>query len=99
MHNHFKVISISHKTASVEVRERMALDSEETMQVLERVRDLFALRDVLVLSTCNRSEIYYGSDEDLGEELIKILVIQKNLKDAKDFNGYFKNITDHGQAV
>ncbi len=99
MHNRFKVISISHKTASVEVRERMALDSEETIQVLERVRDLFALRDVLVLSTCNRSEIYYGSDEDLGEELIKILAIQKNLKDVEYFNGYFKNITDHGQAV
>ena len=99
MHNHFKVISISHKTATVEVRERMALNQEGTVQVLERIRDLFALRDVLVLSTCNRSEIYYGSDEDLSVELIKILALQNNLEDAADFESYFENITDHLKAV
>ncbi len=99
MHNHFKVISISHKTAAVEVRERMALNSEETIQVLERVRDIFALRDVMVLSTCNRSEIYYGSDKDLSEELIKILALQNNLEDVEYFKSYFENITDHLQAV
>ena len=99
MHNSFKVISISHKTAPVEVRERMALNPEETIEVLERIRDLFDLRDVLVLSTCNRSEIYYGSEEDLSKELIKIIALQNNLKDAKEFHSHFINITDHRQAV
>ena len=99
MHNSFKVISISHKTAPVEVRERMALNPEETIEVLERVRDLFDLRDVLVLSTCNRSEIYYGSEEDLSKELIKIIALQNDLEDAKEFHSYFINITDHRQAV
>lgn len=99
MHNSFKVISISHKTAPVEVRERMALNPEQTIEVLERVRDLFDLRDVLVLSTCNRSEIYYGSEEDLSKELIKIIALQNNLEDAKEFHSHFINITDHRQAV
>ena len=66
----------------MEVRERMALNPEETIEVLERVRDLFDLRDVLVLSTCNRSEIYYGSEKDLSKELIKIIALQNNLEDA-----------------
>ncbi len=99
MHNHFKVISISHKTAPIEVREHMALNPEETFDILERIRDLFSLRDVLVLSTCNRCEIYYGSNEDLSEELVKVLVLQKNVENPKEFHGYFKNITDHQQAV
>lgn len=99
MHTSFKVISISHKTAPIKVRERLALNSEETVCVLERVRNLFDLRDVLVLSTCNRSEIYYTSKKDLSKELIQILMLQKGQKEISEFYQYFRSMVDHKQAV
>ena len=99
MHHNFKVLTISHKTAPVEVRERMALNSDETRQVLGRIHELFALRDVLVLSTCNRSEIYYAADRDLGVELAKTLYLHKGLNGQADYQPHFKSITDHVEAV
>lgn len=77
----------------------MALSSGETVQVLERIRELFDLRDVLVLSTCNRSEIYYSSEKDLGEDLVKILALQKDLEKIDAYYRYFTSITDHAQTV
>ena len=99
MHNIFKAISISHKTAPVETRECLALNSEETLAILDRVGELFDLKDVLVLSTCNRSEIYYSSTQDLSEELVKLLALQKGLDLQEDYFKYFESITDHEQAV
>jgi len=99
MDNFFKVISISHKTAPVEIRERLALNSDEAGLILERIKELFALRDVLVLSTCNRSEIYYSAEEDLSGELIKLLAFQKNLKSVDNFHSFFTILSDHQQAV
>jgi glutamyl-tRNA reductase len=77
----------------------MALNSHETTQVLERIRELFDLRDVLVLSTCNRSEIYYSSQKDLSEELIKLLALQKGLDKVQGYSRYFTSIIDHDEAI
>ena len=99
MHNLFKVLSISHKTAPVEVRELMALNTDEVSNILQRITALFELKDVLVLSTCNRSEIYYSSEKDLSQDLVKLLSMQKGLEDSGAFYQYFDHITSHTEAV
>jgi len=99
MHQQFKALTISHKSAPVAIREQMALSSEETVGLLEQIKDLFGLRDVLVLSTCNRTEIYYSSEEDLSADLVKILALQKGLEQSDDFLSYFRSIDQHFQAV
>jgi glutamyl-tRNA reductase len=54
-----ELVGISHKTAPVEVRERLAFSLEELNELLPGLRDRFG--PVAVLSTCNRTEIYLGS--------------------------------------
>ena len=99
MHQQFKVLGISHKTAPVSVREITALNVEETQQLLNRIKELFALRDVLILSTCNRSEIYYAAEDDLSKELIKLISLQKGTDKIADYQDHFTSITDHYTAV
>jgi glutamyl-tRNA reductase len=54
-----KLIGISHHTAPLEVRERFVFDNEHARGFLRSVvRDELATEAVL-LSTCNRSELYY----------------------------------------
>jgi len=57
------VTGISHKTASLELREKLALDGEAALRV---GRDLLAHAracEAVALSTCNRTEVYtYASD-------------------------------------
>ncbi len=49
--------SINHKTASVELREALYLNSEEIKEYFKRVQGKF-FSEGLVISTCNRTEIY-----------------------------------------
>jgi glutamyl-tRNA reductase len=59
-----KLIGISHHTAPLEVRERFVFDAEQARALLRTfVRDELASEAVL-LSTCNRSELYYVAEED-----------------------------------
>ncbi len=57
------VTGISHKTASLELRERLALDEAGALRMARELLDGGAACEALALSTCNRTELYlYGRD-------------------------------------
>lgn len=60
------VIGANHRTAPIEVRERFAMGRTEAPAVLARLVDSGAARESVLLSTCNRSELYINA-EDPGE--------------------------------
>lgn len=53
----FGLIGLSHRTADVAVRERMALDEEARVRLHEGLEEA-GIAESVVLSTCNRTEIY-----------------------------------------
>ena len=60
---HVVVAGISHKTASLELRERLALDEESALRVSQELLDEGVACECVALSTCNRTELYlYGRD-------------------------------------
>lgn len=54
-------LGINHKTAPVSVRERVAFDPASMSDVLNQVQELDPVSEVVILSTCNRTEIYCSS--------------------------------------
>lgn len=52
------VAGVSHVTAPIEVREKLAFCSQEAVRLLARLRKKGVLREGVILSTCNRTEIY-----------------------------------------
>ncbi|ACV58852.1 glutamyl-tRNA reductase [Alicyclobacillus acidocaldarius] len=52
------VVGLSHKTAPVELRERVSLGEAEVRHVLTQLRDSRTVLESVVVSTCNRLEIY-----------------------------------------
>jgi glutamyl-tRNA reductase len=52
------LLGVNHRTAALEDREALALSSVEVLEILERLARRGVLRESLVLSTCNRTEIY-----------------------------------------
>lgn len=85
-----KLIGISHHTAPLEVRERFVFDPEQARTLLRGlVRDELASEAVL-LSTCNRSELYYVAEDDAGslhEVFVGELATRGEIaaSDAEDF--------------
>jgi len=61
-------MSISHKKASVKIREQFAFHENEKTEFIERLMKKKAVTGVVVLCTCNRSEIYVsGTKHAIGE--------------------------------
>ena len=51
------LVGLSHKTAPIEVRERIAFGEDRLSAALLRLRTEFGLQEGMILSTCNRVEI------------------------------------------
>ncbi len=52
------VIGLNHKTADVEVREKLAFNGAKLEEGLLKLTELPAIEEAIILSTCNRVEIY-----------------------------------------
>ncbi|MFA6472159.1 MAG: glutamyl-tRNA reductase, partial [Candidatus Latescibacterota bacterium] len=52
------LIGISHQTAPVEIREKLSFGNEQLGEALLGIYDLEGVRECVVLSTCNRTEVY-----------------------------------------
>jgi glutamyl-tRNA reductase len=50
-------VSINHKTAPVQLREALHLSDDEIREIIKKTKDNF-IKEGLLLSTCNRTEIY-----------------------------------------
>jgi glutamyl-tRNA reductase len=60
------VVGVSHKTAPVELREQLALNSSEVARRATELRAHGDLAEIVVLSTCNRFEVYATSVRQSG---------------------------------
>jgi glutamyl-tRNA reductase len=58
------VFGISHKTAPLEEREALAFPRDTMRDTLLRLRSEASLQEVMILSTCNRVEIYAHAGQD-----------------------------------
>lgn len=52
------VVGVNHTTAPIEIREKLAFRPSETLSELERLRGDGVAREGVILSTCNRTELY-----------------------------------------
>jgi len=84
----FKGLSFSHQNMPLELREKLALNENETRQLLRHFKEYTDLDDVLILSTCNRIEFYYSHKSDRTEEILKIIGIFKGSKLLVDLEQY-----------
>ncbi len=99
MQTKFRVVSLSHKSAPVHIRELISLDEAAIQRLLLKLKDFFGVQDALVLSTCNRTEIYYSHESDLSVELIKLIGIERGLSDAISYLDYFQILNEEKEAV
>lgn len=99
MQNTFKAFSLSHKCAPLAVREQVALTESEVKDFSIKVKDLFGIQECMVVSTCNRTEIYYTSERDFTTDLIKVLLVQKGIIDTESYFVHFQQFNIQEEAV
>ena len=58
-----QMVGCSHHNSSVEVRERLAFSPDQAAMALGQWRESFPTTEAVLLSTCNRIEIYTAADD------------------------------------
>jgi len=80
------VLGLNHKTADVNIREKAAIDKKQQTKILHSLKKNFKTRGVLVLSTCNRTEVYL-----CGRKAIKFIDDIRSFLDTINNDIIFRN--------
>lgn len=80
------VIGVNHRTAPIELREKLAFRPAECGAVLDDLLKSGGGREAVVLSTCNRTEFYIAEGTDYGNARIRELMSEKLGEDASPYS-------------
>ncbi len=86
-------VGVNHRSSPLEVRERLSVSNSELPDVLNKFKGI--LDECMILSTCNRTEIYCVADrEKFDKELVKKTIIDfKNAGDITKSEHFFEYAT------
>lgn len=99
MHEQFKALSLSYKNAPLNVRELVSFDEKACKRLLSYFQEFTSVSEALVVSTCNRTEVYYTSEEPLTNEIIRLIGLERQIDDILDYQDYFVEYNDFEEAV
>ncbi|KTF14744.1 glutamyl-tRNA reductase [Pseudoalteromonas sp. H105] len=90
-------LGINHKTASVELREKVAFSPEQLSEALQQLSDHDQFNEAVIVSTCNRTEIYCSLAQQNSQILLQWLASFHGL----DEHELSKNVYcyQHEQAI
>ena len=94
------IIGLSHKSAPVQVREKFALDKAESAKLAKLICHNKYIQEVVILSTCNRTEIYFKADECCSSGAFNIIIsyLHKHAGAGGEMNNHFYRLA-HDKAV
>lgn len=82
-----QLVGCSHHTAPVELRERLAFSKDQVPEALSRLRHAFPDTEAVLLSTCNRVELYTAAERlelaPTGDQVIEFLAEFHGLRPAE----------------
>ena len=92
-------LGINHNTASVEVRERVAFSPDQAVEALQDGMKKLSIEEMVLLSTCNRTEIYAVPSSEISSttlvpELISWMADYHNLSSSELKEAAYSFIAD-----
>jgi glutamyl-tRNA reductase len=89
-----QMVGCSHHTAGVQIRERLAFNRDQAAEALSRLRSRFPETEAVLLSTCNRVELYVASQAadacPSHHDVVSFLAEFHGLSPAELFNDLFE---------
>lgn len=98
MYGQFRAVSISYKNAPLNIREQIALNEDECKALMLKLQETFGIVESIVLSTCNRTEVYYMTQGESTADVVKLLAAQKAIP-SEEILPYAELIDNQEDAV
>ena len=87
-------VGLNHKRAPVEVREKLAFSDIQLPPLFERLRASGKIEGCVIISTCNRTEVYAASmDVDSALREIRKLLSDESGMSVEKLQGYLYSMT------
>ncbi len=89
------VTGLNHKSASVELRERVSFTEQELPDILKKLISIQEINELIILSTCNRTEFYIVTDEaEKVEKEVKLFINNTRSIDPDTLSAHMYTYTD-----
>ena len=98
MQNNLKILGLSYNTAPLAVREAVSLNESTAKKLLIFLKEFSPVQEAIVLSTCNRTEVYYSAENDLSDLIVKGIALCTGNNLDKAVN-HFDKCLDGPKAV
>ena len=82
------VIGLNHKSANIDIREKFSFTADSASLLLRRIKKVRDILEVIVVSTCNRTEIYCESTNGADD-------IKNWLLSEKEYKSFAKHLYIH----
>ncbi|WP_430971908.1 glutamyl-tRNA reductase [Sunxiuqinia rutila] len=85
------VVGLSHKSAPVHIREKFALNKEEYTDLSQTILKNKNIGELVIISTCNRTELYFAADECCSPGAFHILFhyLKKHIQEEDGIESHF----------
>jgi glutamyl-tRNA reductase len=87
----FRCLSISHITAPVSIRELFHVPKNEISGLLCFLHEQSSVDELLLVSTCNRTELYYSSAQNKDDLLFDLLCGYRGISSGPSYRSYFES--------
>lgn len=81
-----QMVGIDYQKADLEIRELFSFHKHSAIQAMEQIKEHFDVRGVVLLATCNRTELYISVEEPL-DSVLEMLCFVKQVP-YKDYEQY-----------
>ena len=96
---HILVVGLNYKTAPVEIRERFTFQENDLAQALAKLRSTKSILECVIVSTCNRTELYVVADQlHTGRHFTKNFLSEWFQMPKEEFIPYL-NIKEDEEAI
>jgi glutamyl-tRNA reductase len=91
------IVGVSHKSAPLAIREGLVIPKERLAGALAALREAAGLSEAMILSTCNRIEIYARADEQAAAERVAAFLAAERGKSAAELQPFVYSVS--GEAA
>ncbi|PYQ46566.1 MAG: glutamyl-tRNA reductase [Acidobacteria bacterium] len=88
------VIGVSHRTAPLPVREALAFPRDQLRDALLRLRAETGAGEVMILSTCNRVELYARQDDPGAVDALESFLARYHARDGRELHAVVYRYAD-----
>ena len=85
------VLGVNHKSAPIGIREKLTFDKNSIPRALSEIKKIDGVNEVVLISTCNRTEIYTENSSDNSKVLHWLNSSQNQTKDCSPYTYSYYN--------